>query len=130
MTAIKGLIIDTPHIDNILAGRKVWEMRSTPTKQRGLVALIRKGSGNVVGVAEIVDSLGPLSKTDMMQNMEKHLISASRLDDPKVSKWNRAWVMQRARLFAKPVRYDHPNGAVIWVNLDDATSRAIMDAVN
>jgi len=53
MNIIKGLIIDTPHIDNILSGQKTWEMRSTQTKQRGLVALIRKGSGTVVNRPEI-----------------------------------------------------------------------------
>lgn len=34
MAEVKGLIIDTPHIDNILSGKKIWEMRSTMTKQR------------------------------------------------------------------------------------------------
>ena len=29
MNIIKGLIVDTRHIDNILSGQKTWEMRST-----------------------------------------------------------------------------------------------------
>lgn len=129
MTVIKGLVIDTPHIDNILSGQKTWEMRSTFTKHRGPVALIRKGSGTVIGVSEIVDSLGPFSKAEMLDNGLKHMISASRLEDPAVSKWNKAWVMKSAKPLRKPVRYEHPNGAVIWVNLDESTSRAVMDAV-
>jgi hypothetical protein len=128
MNIIKGLIIDTPHIDNILSGQKTWEMRSTQTKQRGLVALIRKGSGTVVGLAEIIDSIGPFTKSDMLANMSKHMISTTRLDDPKVSKWNNAWVMKAARLLRRPVRYEHPNGAVIWVNLDIATCNAVVAA--
>lgn len=130
MAQLKGLIIDTPHIDNILSGKKVWEMRSTVTKQRGLVALIRKGSGTVIGVVEIVDSIGPFSTDEMLANVSKHMISPARLADPKISKWNKAWVVKGAKPLSKPVRYDHPNGAVIWVNLDENTSRAVVEAAN
>lgn len=129
MLEIKGLIIDTPHIDNILSGRKVWEMRSTLTKQRGLVALIRKGSGKVIGVAEIVDSLGPFSTEQMLHNQAKHMISKDRLADPKVLKWNNAWVLCNAKPFKYPVSYVHPSGAVIWVKLDAATQTKIRHAV-
>jgi hypothetical protein len=128
MNEIKGLIIDTPHIDNILSGKKTWEMRSTQAKRRGLVALIRKGSGKIIGIARMVDSLGPFSKTEMLANQSRHMISAERLADPKIEKWNNAWVMQDAKIFATPMSYVHPNGAVIWVNLDEKTQRAIRDA--
>jgi hypothetical protein len=129
MNEIKGLIIDTPHIDNILSGKKTWEMRSTLAKRRGLVALIRKGSGKIIGVARLVDSLGPFSTADMLANQSRHMISAERLADPKVEKWNNAWVMQDAKLFSHPVPYNHPNGAVIWVNLDEQTQAAVREAV-
>jgi len=115
--AIKGLIIDTPPIDNILSGRKTWEMRSTATKQRGPIALIRKGSGRVVGVAEIIDSIGPLSEADLLANHDKHLISEDRIKSGAVAKWKHAWVLRNARPLERPVSYIHPSGAVIWVNL-------------
>lgn len=130
MVEIKGLIIDTPHIDNILSGCKIWEMRSSLTKKRGLVALIRKGAGKVIGVAEIVDSIGPLSANEMLLNQSKHMISKERLADPKVSKWNNAWVLRNAKLFKNPVSYKHPNGAVIWVSLDSATQAMIRQAAS
>ncbi len=53
MTVSKGLIIDSPHIERILSGAKTWEMRSSKTAQRGRIALIRKGSGLVVGTVEV-----------------------------------------------------------------------------
>jgi hypothetical protein len=120
------LIIDTPHIDNILSGKKTWEMRSTATKQRGLVALIRKGSGVVAGVAEIMDSKGPLSKDEMLANLSKHLISKERIESGVVEKWKHAWVMARAQPLPRAVRYTHPSGAVIWVNLDAAVVAAVL----
>lgn len=129
MNEINGLVIDTPHIDNILSGKKVWEMRSSKTKQRGLVALIRKGSGTVVGIAEITDSLGPLKYEEMLCAQSKHLITPERLNDPRVAKWNHAWVLNNAIRFSKSIPYEHPNGAVIWVKLNATTSQKILDAI-
>lgn len=122
---MKGLIIDTPHIDNVLSGRKTWEMRSRPTNIRGSIALIRKGSGTVIGVADLVDCLGPLDAHEIASSRSLHMIDEARLADPSVAKWNRAWVLRNARLLRKPVEYRHPFGAVIWVNLDGATAVAI-----
>lgn len=126
MPEIKGLIIDTPAIDKILSGRKTWEMRSSHTKVRGMIALIKKGSGTVVGVAHLVDSLGPFSKEELLASQDRHLISSQRLDDPKVEKWNHAWVLKDVKPLVRPVPYTHPNGAVKWVNLDPATSAAVL----
>lgn len=130
MSEMKGLIIDTPAIDRILAGNKTWEMRSTHTKVRGVIALIRKKSGTVVGTAELVDSRGPFSPTEILQNQQFHQISNERLADPKVAKWNHAWVLKNAKLFSKPIPYRHPSGAVIWVTLDASTGQEILRSMN
>ncbi len=114
----QGLIIDTPHIDHILSGRKSWEMRSTRTKTRGPVALIKKGSGAIFGIAYLVDSLGPLDTEQMLANQEKHLITPARVMSGEVSKWCHAWVFERPEMLPTPIPYRHPNGAVIWVNLE------------
>jgi hypothetical protein len=126
MLEIKGLIIDSPHIDNIMSGKKTWEMRTTGTKQRGTVALIRKGSGQIVGVAEIEASIGPLIHQDLLENMSKHLISSERLNDPKVQKYKYAWAVRNARALTKPINYVHPSGAVIWVKLSPEVQAAVL----
>lgn len=126
----KGLIIDSPHIDNILSGKKTWEMRTTQTKQIGPIALIQKGSGTIVGIAEVIDSIGPLSKEEMLANQSKHLISTERLNNPEVSKWNNAWVVKNAKRLKQPVPYKHKPGQVIWVTLDEATSAAVTNAAS
>jgi hypothetical protein len=71
---MKGLIIDDPWISLILAGEKTWEMRSTATQQRGLIALIRKGTGTVVGTARVVGSRGPLGLAQLRENAAKHRV--------------------------------------------------------
>ncbi|ELN6870696.1 hypothetical protein AB0485_004011 [Vibrio parahaemolyticus] len=60
----------------ILAGLKVWEMRSTKTKIRGTIALIEQGTGLIVGLANLTDSLEPLSHAELMANFDKHKVGA------------------------------------------------------
>lgn len=114
----KGLIIKSPYIDRILAGSKTWEMRSSATQVRGLIALIKKGSGQVVGVANLVDVRGPLTKQEKLSSIDKHQISLDRLESGETEKWNTAWILENAQPLIMPVNYQHPNGAVIWVNLE------------
>jgi len=38
---MNGLIIREPWISHILSGAKTWEMRTTPTRYRGPIGLIR-----------------------------------------------------------------------------------------
>ncbi len=122
---LSALIIDTPAIDRILNGEKTWEMRSNNCSIRGTVGLIRKGSGQVIGLVDIVDSIGPLSSDEIMQNQDKHKISTERLANPAIAKWNTAWVMKNPCKLPVPILYNHPNGAVIWVKLDNVVQQAI-----
>ena len=62
---MKGLVIEGPWLDLILAGKKTWEMRKRPWHHRGEVALIRKGSLHVYGVATLTDCRGPLSQEEL-----------------------------------------------------------------
>jgi hypothetical protein len=125
LSQLKGLIIDSPHIDNILSGRKTWEMRTTATKHRGPMALIKKGSGLVVGIADLIDSKGPLGTDELMKTEALHLISPERLKSSEVAKYKYAWVLQNPRRLATPISYVHPAGAVIWVNLDGGVSHKV-----
>jgi len=121
---LKGLIIDEPWISKILRGEKVWEMRTTATSVRGRIALIRKGSGEVVGSAELVDSIGPLDAIACGAHRDKHCIPSA--EDDALLRWNHAWVLKDAKPLVQPVAYEHPNGAVIWVNLADAVAQQMM----
>lgn len=103
----------------ILRGKKTWEMRKTACHHRGQIALIRKGSGQVVGVAEITASLLPLADPDSYRTAEpKHCIPPSRQAQAFGDGWRTPWVIENAQPLARPVTYVHPPGAVIWVNLD------------
>ena len=45
---MKGLISKSPHVENILSGKKTWEIRGSNTRIRGEIALIKSGSGTIV----------------------------------------------------------------------------------
>jgi len=118
---MRGLIIRSPWIDHILAGRKTWEIRSKATKVRGTIALIRGGSGLVVGKAELVDSLGPFTFEQLRNRQDKHAVPGADLllFTRRYKDRAYAWVLDMVVAFERPVPYEHPSGAVIWVTLSD-----------
>src|SRR5205823_5128218 len=119
----KALVVDEPWISLILEGRKTWEMRKTRCNHRGPIALIRKGSGMVVGTANVVDCRPKIASRAAYAEAEPlHRIPPDRQERALNDGWCTPWVLADARPLIKPVRYDHPNGAVIWVNLADAVA--------
>lgn len=122
---MRALVIREPWISKILRGEKTWEMRSVATKIRGEIALIRQGSGLVVGLARIVDCLPPLDLSNYMDHAERHAIPAKMLDEVIAYRWVHPWVLADARALQKPVPYKHKSGAVLFVTLDDDVATAI-----
>ena len=116
---MKALIIDEPWISAILNGDKTWEMRKKNCNIRGQIALIRKGSGQVVGTANVIDSRPPLAtRADYAAAEQQHRIPPARQERAFTDGWRTPWVLANARQLQKAVRYKHPSGAVVWVNLE------------
>jgi len=113
----RGLIIRQQPLELILRGSKTWEMRSSHTNIREVIGLICKGSKAVYGVAEIIDSKGPLSEGELLSSFVRHGISASRLDSPEVQEYKFAWVLHNIRCFRSPIPYLH-KGGVKFVTFD------------
>jgi hypothetical protein len=123
---MKALTIKEPWISLILSGKKTWELRSRDTRVRGRIALIRKGSGTVVGVADLTATLPNLSRSDLKTNVAKHQVPQREIGLD--FRWNVAWVLEGARPLREPVPYQHPPGAVIWVNLPPEVAAAVQRA--
>jgi hypothetical protein len=118
MNKMKALVIDEPWITKILSGEKIWEMRKRNCKIRGPIALIKKGSGHVIGIAEITDCREPLDSLEDYAATERfHHIPPERQARAFADGWRTPWVIRNAKRLAKPIAYVHPSGAVIWVNL-------------
>jgi hypothetical protein len=113
----RGLIVGSPFIDNIIQGKKIWEIRGSQTKVRGEIALIRSGSGLIIGSCELVDVIGPLTLKELQRNAHKACKSPNEIGPKLPYMQTYAWVLTNPRSFMKPIPYNHPVGAVIWVRL-------------
>jgi hypothetical protein len=109
-----GLIIKKQWLDLILEGKKTWELRGSKTKKREEIYLIESGSGEIKGSCKLVDCIGPLSQEQFNNNTEKHL----NLSLHPTYKKTYAWVLTEPKRFEKGIKYNHPQGAIIWVNLN------------
>lgn len=110
----RGLIIDYPWVDYILELQKCWEMRTAKTQIRGDIALIAKGTGTIVGVANLVDCIDSLQMKELVANKDKHMVDYA--SNPELVKWNTPWVLKDVQR-VEPIPYNHKSGAVIWVRL-------------
>lgn len=110
---MKGLIIKPPYIDQILSGVKKWEIRGSNTSVRGRICLIKSGTKKIFGEVTLVDSFE--IDLDKYNNYHKDLYGNCCESLPY--KRTYAWVVENPYLYKEPVSYNHPKGAVIWVNL-------------
>lgn len=115
----RGLVIRQPWVDHILRGEKRWELRSRSTTIRGPIALIQSGTGLVVGTAFLEGVIGPLVPGQFEQATEEGHVVGTELQAVAYPKLY-AWVLSGARPLPRPLPYDHPQGAVIWVRLSEA----------
>jgi len=124
----RGLVIMAEPIEKILAGTKTLELRSKHNRQLGPVALIKKGSGQIYGVAEIVDSIGPMSFTDLQQRTGEHGVEPRRLREVFDKGWIYGWRLARVRRLPRPIPYVHRG--MSQVNLDDAAIAELKRVLN
>jgi hypothetical protein len=125
---LSGLLIRSPHIGKILDGRKIWEIRGRSTAKRGLIALIQSGTGTVIGAADLVAIVGPLSRSEFAANARKIGLTKTEAGAARRLPYERTfgWVLKHPRRLKTPVPYSHPSGAIIWVNLRPAVQQAIL----
>ncbi len=122
---LPALLIQSPWIDKILARTKTWEMRGSRTTKRGRIGLIQSGSGTVIGLANLVNVVGPLTRAQFIANAKKIGPTRSEALGGLPYKRTFAWVVRNPRRLKNPVPYRHPYGAIIWVRLTPAVERAV-----
>jgi ASCH domain len=121
---MRGLIIRTEPINEILQGKKTWEIRGARTHIRGTIGLIESGTGTVVGLCELVDCVGPLSLREMRETVRRHGIPLVDLRSREGHyKTIYAWVLKNPRRLKTPVSYLHKPGVIIWHPLPDSVLR-------
>ena len=121
---MRALLIRHPWIDMILDGGKTWEIRGSRTSVRCQIALIASGSGTVIGVCDLVDCVGPVTAAEFRKNAKK---AGMRPSEAVLGYYRQtfAWVVERPLKLKRPVPYEHPPGAIIWVRLGPAVEKEI-----
>ena len=114
-SAKRALVVKKEWIDLILSGRKTWEIRGNATTRRGWIHFAEsKAGGKLVGRARLLDCIPLVGKQWRQKNFCRHRVSKQ-----VVLPYKRphAWVLGEAERFLKPFKYDHKQGAVIWVDV-------------
>jgi predicted transcriptional regulator len=109
----KALIVRPPFAGLIVDGHKKWEMRSKETIMRGRIGIIEGGTGLIIGEVDIVDCLSFPNHSDLYAKVHMHQVEDFWLLD----KWKIAWVLDNHERYDKPIKYEHPKGAVTWVRV-------------
>ena len=114
---MKGLIIKSPYIDDILSGIKKWELRGQSTNYRGTIMLLKSGTQTALGTVDIVDvkELTLEEYNNWNYRNDNDILRADRL--PYENTY--AYVLKNPKKFDQPKPYNHPAGAVTWVQLPD-----------
>lgn len=115
---LRALLVKENWGDAILTGSKTWELRTTDTKIRGRVFIAYSGTGMIFGSVELSDTI-PVDVETLLMNTDKHKLDHEQIADWNIKPTSHAWVMTDSIKFEKPIPYDHPQGAVIWVTLPD-----------
>jgi len=80
----------------------------------------------MVTTADPINTL-PKSVPELQANVAQHRVLANEIREH--FKWRTAWVLHHARPLGKPVPYQHPRGAVIWVMLNPATIKMVEEQI-
>ncbi len=100
----------------IVTGEKSWEIRGANTQIRGVIGIIAAKTGLVIGIAHLMQVIGPLCLDDYIKNRTLHgSQSLKEIDLPYPKTY--APVLARCMPPNPPIAYKHPQGAVIWVKL-------------
>lgn len=114
---VRGLVMMADPLEKLLAGRKTMELRSRQNRQLGTVALIRKGTGHIYGVADITESVGPMDMNEFRARMNEHGVESSRIQEVFDKGWTIGWRMANVKKLRHPVPYVHKG--MSQVKLDD-----------
>ena len=113
---MKCLIVKKKWADLILSGEKTGEMRSLRRNMRGTIGIIESGTGTIIGECRL-HACSDMSHMTADELYRMYLSNHCVNDVTALRRWNKAWHIDRAFRYEKPIPYKHPKGAVIWINV-------------
>ena len=113
------LVVKPPFAQQIVRGVKTWELRSSNTDIRERIGIALSGSKTILGEASLVDVL-KLDANALAANFDQHQVPQQHLNQ-FVSNPVFALVLERACEYQMPKPYEHPLGAIKWVQVSPDT---------
>ena len=113
-----ALIMEHDHLQKIISGEHIWELRTTKFKKSGYIGLVEKGSKQICAYAKIAAYHGPLSKEELKASKSKHGVLAKDYNAKDFKRLNAIELCDVVAL-PKPTTYEHKPGAVIWVKIGE-----------
>lgn len=121
-----GLIIKKKWLDLIMSGKKTLEIRGNKTSHVGEeIALLESGSQKIRGFCTIKE-VTALDKGKWEAHRDRHCVDVPWENLIKRYKTPYAWHLSEI-IPKEGLTYEHPKGAVIWVNLDHVSVFKEMD---
>ncbi len=109
----RALIVQPPYAAMEVDSIKLIECRATNTTIRETVGIIQAGTGLIIGEVTIYDSF------KFTESQKKEFQRFHKVEDLKLlDKWCYGWALSNAIRYKKPIKYNHPPGAQLWVRLD------------
>lgn len=113
---MKGLIIKPKWADLILDGKKTVEIRANKTNIRGVIGIIKSGSKKVYGTAELFHCT-ELTKENFKIWKDRHRLDITYGQLLTIYPKPYAWCLTKINKFNSPMKYEHKQGCVVWVNI-------------
>ena len=111
---MRALIIKEPWASLVVSGKKTMELRSRKTTKVGQEIYIAKaGTKTLIGRVTI-EKCVQLTVADYINLQGKHLareLYKNSFNNKKIY----GWYLKDAVQFDKPIPYNHPQGAQMWV---------------
>ncbi|MDQ0174684.1 ASCH domain-containing protein [Bacillus chungangensis] len=129
----RALIVREPWASKIVSGKKILEIRGSNTNIREPIGIIAGGTGKIIGVCELVGVRGPLSLEEYIETYSLGGgVDPQYLNRTQTLPYKQtfAWELKNPQRLSEPIRYEHPNGAVIWVKLKKNTQEALHKALS
>jgi hypothetical protein len=113
----RGLIIQPPAVEWILAGLKTWELRGRRARIRGRIALIETPARAIRGTCRLVDCIGPLTPAELAGTIDRHRAPEEYWVGGGRYRRTYAWVLADPQPFEEPIAFRPPQGAITWVRI-------------
>lgn len=108
------LVVKGPWAQQIVSGVKSWELRSSNTSIRERVGIALSGTQRIIGEASLVDCF-PLTTEMINENFQHHRVESVTEIIPGSAV--RAWVFRNPCQYQSAKPYQHPLGAIKWVQV-------------